>query len=312
MADEKQLTVAELLARSKKERASQGEESSEGEGSRRRHRRSIEEGGISVAELTGNLEKVTATPTQSKHSSVPIDNTAPVIPAPDEEEKADSVDQSEKADKQPGKEKSAEAVPEKAKSTETESEESAEKPTSEPRKSQPSTDDTTVIKRVSQTPTPIPEPEPTPAPKAAAATEVTPAPAPAKDTEADAAEEKPESLESTVAETDAYAGTDAEVTDTDATESEADEAEEGNEKLNAFSVILLAVIGIVIGAVVFKGFEILWDRFDRIVVATLAIMVTAASVGIVHALRTVRDGFSMGLAAFVGLVLTFGPLLIVM
>lgn len=58
MADEKQLTVAELLARNAKEHA--GAES-EGGSRRRRRRRSLEDGGVSVAELTGNLEKVTAT-----------------------------------------------------------------------------------------------------------------------------------------------------------------------------------------------------------------------------------------------------------
>ena len=71
-------------------------------------------------------------------------------------------------------------------------------------------------------------------------------------------------------------------------------------------------VGIVLGAVVFKGFEILWDRFDRLVVVVLGVVVTGVIVGIVHALRTSRDGLSMFLAAVAGLVLTFGPLLVVM
>ncbi|WIM73129.1 hypothetical protein QP028_05740 [Corynebacterium suedekumii] len=45
---EKQLTVAELLARA-------GKENPEGDKPRRRRRRSLEDGGISVAELTGSL-----------------------------------------------------------------------------------------------------------------------------------------------------------------------------------------------------------------------------------------------------------------
>lgn len=98
---------------------------------------------------------------------------------------------------------------------------------------------------------------------------------------------------------------------TDVVETEED-FEEEDEKLNPFSVLLLALIGIVLGAVVFKGFEILWDSFSRSVVAILAIAVTALMVALVHVLRTNRDGISMTLAAFVGLVLTFGPLLIVM
>ena len=46
--------------------------------------------------------------------------------------------------------------------------------------------------------------------------------------------------------------------------------------------------------------------------AILALCVTAIMVGVTHALRTARDGFSMFLAGFTGLVLTFGPLLLVM
>ena len=76
--------------------------------------------------------------------------------------------------------------------------------------------------------------------------------------------------------------------------------------------MLLALVGIVLGAVVFKGFEVLWENFSRIVVLILAVVVTGVIVGIVHALRTNRDGLSMFLAAIAGLVLTFGPLLVVM
>ena len=64
MAD-KQLTVAELLARAEKENPS---------GARRpRRRRSLEDGGVSVAELTDSFKKVDAKPAEVKHSSVPID-----------------------------------------------------------------------------------------------------------------------------------------------------------------------------------------------------------------------------------------------
>ncbi|MCS4535776.1 hypothetical protein [Corynebacterium sp. HS2168-gen11] len=70
---EKQLTVAELLAKSGKA------------GSRppqRRRRRSIEEGGVSVAELTGTIPKVDAKPVESKHSSEPLDSPAAPVAAP--------------------------------------------------------------------------------------------------------------------------------------------------------------------------------------------------------------------------------------
>ncbi|AMO91470.1 hypothetical protein HMPREF3155_02670 [Corynebacterium sp. HMSC06D04] len=263
MADEKQLTVAELLARNSKERAGADSEG----GSRRRRRRSLEDGGVSVAELTGNLEKVKATPAESKHSNVSIDETAPVIPAPKQEQ-----DEKQAADKA----------------------------------SQPSTDDTRVIKRVTDKPEAKQDAEDakpaqadskddSKAPKAAAATT-----AAAGTTAAGAGAEMGNSVPVKAQEKDLLE-----------TESDAD-YEEDDEKLNPFSVLLLALVGIVLGAIVFKGFEILWDSFSRSIVAILAVAVTALMVALVHVLRTNRDGASMALAAFVGLVLTFGPLLIVM
>lgn len=263
MADEKQLTVAELLARNSKERAGADSEG----GSRRRRRRSLEDGGVSVAELTGNLEKVKATPAESRHSNVSIDETAPVIPAPKQEQ-----DEKQAADKA----------------------------------SQPSTDDTRVIKRVTDKPEAKQDAEDakpaqadskddSKAPKAAAATT-----AAAGTTAAGAGAEMGNSVPVKAQEKDLLE-----------TESDAD-YEEDDEKLNPFSVLLLALVGIVLGAIVFKGFEILWDSFSRSIVAILAVAVTALMVALVHVLRTNRDGASMALAAFVGLVLTFGPLLIVM
>ncbi|MFR9855233.1 hypothetical protein ACL1IW_11255 [Corynebacterium striatum] len=306
MADEKQLTVAELLARNAKEHA--GAES-EGGSRRRRRRRSLEDGGVSVAELTGNLEKVTATPAQSKHSSVSIDETAPVIPAPKQEEDSKKAEAPES---------------DKVKDAKTES------------AFQPSTEDTHVIKRVDE--------KSAPKQSAAAGAGVAAAAAGAgAAAKSDAAEsgvakgdaEKEDKAEATLAEKESDAKLDDALTpptdgateasvsvkasekeldkkdQTDVVETEEDFEEEG-EKLNPFSVLLLALIGIVLGAVVFKGFEILWDSFSRSVVAILAIAVTALMVALVHVLRTNRDGISMTLAAFVGLVLTFGPLLIVM
>lgn len=262
MADEKQLTVAELLARNSKERAG-----ADSEGGSRRRRRSLEDGGVSVAELTGNLEKVKATPAESKHSNVSIDETAPVIPAPKQEQ-----DEKQAADKA----------------------------------SQPSTDDTRVIKRVTDKPEAKQDAEDakpaqadskddSKAPKAAAATT-----AAAGTTAAGAGAAMGDSVPVKAQEKDLLE-----------TESDAD-YEEDDEKLNPFSVLLLALVGIVLGAIVFKGFEILWDSFSRSIVAILAVAVTALMVALVHVLRTNRDGASMALAAFVGLVLTFGPLLIVM
>ncbi|WP_295805180.1 hypothetical protein [uncultured Corynebacterium sp.] len=248
MADEKQLTVAELLARNQKDRSG-------GEKSSRRRRRSLEEGGISVAELTGNLEKVKATPAEAKHSNVSIDETAPVIPAPQKD--------AEKTEPEP----QADAV----------RVERPDKTDSEPKRSQPSTEDTRVIQRVKD--------------------------APEKKSE-DKVEEKAEDETTTTGELEAV--------DHDVEEYDEYDEDYEEEKLNPFAVVLLALVGIVLGAIVFKGFEILWDRFDRLVVVVLGVVVTGVIVGIVHALRTSRDGLSMFLAAVAGLVLTFGPLLVVM
>ena len=84
------------------------------------------------------------------------------------------------------------------------------------------------------------------------------------------------------------------------------------EGMNPVAVILLALAGIVLGVVVFKGFEMLWDALNNYLVAALAVGVTGVMAGIVHALRTERDGLSMTLAVIVGLLLTFGPAVLVL
>ena len=94
----------------------------------------------------------------------------------------------------------------------------------------------------------------------------------------------------------------------DADPAEYEDAEDDG-KLNPVSIILLALVGIVLGAVVYKGFEILWANFNKGLVAALAVAVTAAMAGVVHALRTDRDKAAIVLSIIVGLVLTFGALL---
>lgn len=90
-----------------------------------------------------------------------------------------------------------------------------------------------------------------------------------------------------------------------------EDQDEESTKTSVFSIILMAVVGVVLGAVIFLAFEMLWERLNNWLVALLAVAVTLGLVGLVHALRTSRDGFSMVLAGIVGLVMTFGPLLIV-
>ena len=385
MAEDKQLTVAELLARSAKERercgsADTSAQEEEGkEAPRRRRRRSLDEGGISVAELTGSIKRVKAEPSRSRHSEA-ADSASRVTPAPEKTEKpADTSAAKSSSAAEKTKPKSAETPP--ASKTSTPSKAStADKPAEKkesPKKTAkpaaaaafagtagakadakadsetvkkpdtPATDDTTVIKKVET------EPRAGSAPVESKATAKADKPAAKADKPAAKAEGKPAAArvdETTVmpaqpapgkqakkqsaaaaapaaasasaapaaATTDAATGEIPVVTE-DARPSEAQVAQreeydvdaDDDDKLSAVSIVVLSLVGIILGAIVFKGFEILWGRFDRIIVSILALVVTGAMVGVVHALRTARDSVSMTLAAIVGLVLTFGPLLII-
>ena len=142
MSEDKQLTVAELLARAQKTNPDVGK--------RPRRRRSLEEGGVSVAELTGSFKAVDARPAEAKHSSVPLD--APAEPAPAKPEPA--------AEK-PAAEKPAAAKP------------AAEKPVDPPapapaaQKASPSEDETTQIRVVEDTNEPVQRTKPEAAEKPA-------------------------------------------------------------------------------------------------------------------------------------------------
>ncbi|MDK4231374.1 tripartite tricarboxylate transporter TctB family protein [Corynebacterium tuberculostearicum] len=367
MADKNQLTVAELLARNKKAR---GEKDGKDEKRSRRHRRSLDEGGISVAELTGNLKKVEASPAEAKHTSVSIDEDAPVIRAPKAADATDT-DSAKKSTDKPASQSAATtaaqpAAPKAAPKTAAKAEpkaapKSADKPaakaaakpaqTAQPaasapsaaqptaKKKQPSADDTAVIQRVDKAKT---DDAKSAATKPAAAKAGTAKPAAEKPTAdkasadkitaAKPAAEKPKAGKGTKA---AGAGAaaagagaaaaavpaskkagvakDAEETgNLPKVEDDKEWIEEEHEKLNPVSILLMIVAGILLAIVIFKGFEILWDSFPRLVVAILALCVTAIMVGVTHALRTARDGFSMFLVGFTGLILTFGPLLLVM
>lgn len=346
MADKKKLTVAELLARDKKAR---GEKGGKDDKRSRRHRRSLDEGGISVAELTGNLKKVEASPAEAKHTSVSIDEDAPVIRAP----KAAATTAAQPAAPKAAPKTAAKAEPKAApKSADKPAAKAAAKPaqTAKPaaaaaaqeaaKKNQPSADDTAVIQRVGKAKADDAKPAATKpaAAKAAAAKPAAEKPA-ADKTGADKASAAKPVAEKPKADKGAQvagagaatvgAGTaavaavpgskkagvakDAEETgNLPKVEDDEEWIEEEHEKLNPVSILLMIVAGILLAIVIFKGFEILWDSFPRLVVAILALCVTAIMVGVTHALRTARDGFSMFLAGFTGLILTFGPLLLVM
>ena len=328
MADKKKLTVAELLARDKKAR---GEKGGKDDKRSRRHRRSLDEGGISVAELTGNLKKVEASPAEAKHTSVSIDEDAPVIRAPKAAEATDA-DSAKKSTDKPASQSAAKAA---AKPAQTAKPAAAAAAQEAAKKNQPSADDTAVIQRVGK------EKADDAKPAAAKATAAKPAAEkPAADkTSADKASAAKPVAEKPKADKDAKAAgagaatagagaaaaasvpaskkagvaKDAEETGNLPKVEDDEEWIEGeHEKLNPVSILLMIVAGILLAIVIFKGFEILWDSFPRLVVAILALCVTAIMVGVTHALRTARDGFSMFLAGFTGLTLTFGPLLLVM
>lgn len=328
MADKKKLTVAELLARDKKAR---GEKGGKNDKRSRRHRRSLDEGGISVAELTGNLKKVEASPAEAKHTSVSIDEDAPVIRAPKAAEATDA-DSAKKSTDKPASQSAAKAA---AKPAQTAKPAAAAAAQEAAKKNQPSADDTAVIQRVGK------EKADDAKPAAAKATAAKPAAEkPAADkTSADKASAAKPVAEKPKADKDAKAAgagaatagagaaaaasvpaskkagvaKDAEETGNLPKVEDDEEWIEGeHEKLNPVSILLMIVAGILLAIVIFKGFEILWDSFPRLVVAILALCVTAIMVGVTHALRTARDGFSMFLAGFTGLTLTFGPLLLVM
>lgn len=377
MADKNKLTVAELLARDKKAR---GEKGGKDDKRSRRHRRSLDEGGISVAELTGNLKKVKASPAEAKHTSVSIDEDAPVIRAPKAADAtdADAAKRSNAAKKSTDKPASQSAAttaaqpaaPKDAPKTAAKAEpkaapKSADKPaakaaakpaqTAKPapagaaqetaKKKQPSADDTAVIQRVDKAKADDAKPAATKPAAAKVATAKPAAEKPTADTTgADKASGAKPVAEKPVAEKSkadkgakaagagaAAAGAgaaaaaavpaskkagvakDAEETgNLPKVEDDEEWIEEEHEKLNPVSILLMIVAGILLAIVIFKGFEILWDSFPRLVVAILALCVTAIMVGVTHALRTARDGFSMFLAGFTGLILTFGPLLLVM
>lgn len=267
MSEEK-LTVAELMARAAKDGRST-------DAPRRRRRRSIEDGGVSVAELTGSIPAVKEKPAESRHSSVPID-------APAEREVVEAP------------------KPEPAEEVEVASVEGDVDKQETPERPAPSNEETMVLRIVD---------EKDPISLTTGAFPVVPAvaakPAPVVRAEKDADAETAVQADFAQVEVDNTETTQMAVVE------DVEEPEQEN-KLSVLAIIMMAIVGVVLGVVVFLGFEMLWERLNKWIVAVLAVGVTLGMVGIIHALRTSRDGFSMVLAGIVGLVMTFGPLAIVM
>ncbi|MDO4686156.1 MAG: hypothetical protein Q4A92_06365 [Corynebacterium sp.] len=86
------------------------------------------------------------------------------------------------------------------------------------------------------------------------------------------------------------------------------EADEREGKMSFLAIAGMTIVAIIVGVLLFLGFEMLWSSFSKWVVSILAVAVTGCIVGVVHALRTERDFLSMGLAGLAGLAMTFGPM----
>lgn len=357
---EKQLTVAELLARSGKDGGSSE--------TPRRRRRNLEDGGISVAELTGSIPKVAAKPAESKHSSQPIDvpassDASPSAGEPDSGEQAPRAQSAAFADPashapapfadafpttsrtQAIKRDAAfNAVKEQSEKTqERQAANQAEELLAADKAETSAAPETSVAEIPSKEQTIV----------LSVVDEKDPVrlttdsfPAVSKNSRNDEVQVSADSLGMTAVdpaeaadippvetlnaaeETSTFAVVEDEdeafydveddyesYEDADEFDDEYDEydeyyEDEEEEQVSAMGVIFMALAGIALGVVIFLGFQQLWGALGKAIVAALAVAVTGAIVGVVHALRTERDRESMILAGVAGLVMTFGPLLV--
>lgn len=265
---DKQLTVAELLARAEKENPEARK--------RPRRRRSLDEGGVTVAELTDSFKKVDVKPDEVKHSAHPLD-------APEETP-------------EPAAEVASALAPAPApvsRKIELPKPEPVEEPVAE---DAPSTSETTVIPKVTETAPARPaEPETGEIP-VVEEPEVAVEPEDDFDPFAEDFRAEPEAAD-VPAELDEPAP--------DVREIEVEEA-----SINPIVMVLLVFVGVLIGVLGFLAFQWLWANTSTIVAALLALVAVAAVVFGVRAMRTGRDGLTMTLAGLAAAVMAFGPALI--
>ena len=287
MSEDKQLTVAELLAR-----AGGNPNEKPGEGQvRPRRRRSLEEGGVSVAELTGSIKKVEARPAEVKHSNVPID--APAAPS--------------------------RPSTEGARPTPVTVVEPATKPAA-PKPAPVKTDETALIQKVGDTPA-------SPSTTAASGSSriSSPVPASTEDTGVIPAVEagEPRPAAQTVTQQRLTRVDPAEDTGNlervgDDVETRgradvdlADEAVDDDSALNPILLVLLVFAGVVVGILGFLAFQWVWAHLKTVFAALLALAAVLAVVFGVRSMRTGRDTLTTVLAGVAGVVMAFGPALIV-
>ncbi|WP_282938759.1 DUF2157 domain-containing protein [Corynebacterium auriscanis] len=285
------LTVAELLARS-------GRTPKDGEADRpRRRRRSLEHGGVSVAELTGNI---------------------PVVKDEHLEGEEGAEKPAEKAATKPV-EKPASKVLEKP------AEKAATKPVEKPATKPVEKPVTKVAEKPAEKPVEAPQTgTATKAPRPAAGVAAAGAGAASKpDAKTEGkvsaeARERVASKEKKLPE-EKLPGTKSdsaplpdneEVRKLQAQLGEHEVLEYEDDRISWPAMIVQALLAVVLGVGVFFGFSMLWDRMGAGIVLILALAVTLFLVGIVHAILRHKDKWILLLAFIVGLVLTVGPRLI--
>ncbi|OFO15321.1 hypothetical protein HMPREF3088_04095 [Corynebacterium sp. HMSC22B11] len=390
------LTVAELLARSGRTSSDSG---------RRRRRRSLDEGGISVAELTGAIPVVEDAESEASTAPAPgadkreqptVDRAEAGVKQADKAEKTAKPEQAKQAqaaeqaeDKKAEAEKAKQAEAKQAKeaaakkAAEEKAEEEAaakkaaaqkaeqkkpeqkkpepknaaavgsaivdrrevpaqrpEEKTSEipavtdksapaKKNTEPSTEQTALITKVTADQAEGTEAAQKPAARNASATK-----APAKGADRKDADQKGSGAgAAAAAATTGAAGTAAATRGSDAERKGEEPAPEefhspeeleelqrtlGEDEVIEYeddtiswpALIGQAIAAILVGIGVFLGFKLLWGSLPAVLVLVLALAVTLVMVGVVHALLRHRDKLIMILTFVVGLVLTIGPRLI--
>ncbi|MCT2339328.1 hypothetical protein [Corynebacterium sp. p3-SID1056] len=275
MSEDQQLTVAELLARAQKDNPEAGK--------RRRRRRSLEDGGVSVAELTGSLKRVDARPQESKHSSVPID-------PPEEQAPAKEKNKSAAAD-------SAASTPRKVEVEKVE----VKRPAQSKDAPAPSAGDTAVLRKVESggvsRPVKVKPEAPAKPTEDAEATGKIPVveEAPKKSAAADSADS------ADLADRKKSAAADSTVPA---------EVEDGDDSINPIMLVLLVFCGLILGVLGFLAFQWIWAHAATAVAIIAGIVAVVAVIFGVKALRTGNDALTVSMAAIAAAVMAFGPALI--
>lgn len=310
------LTVAELMARNAKDGARRAD--------RPRRRRNLEDGGVSVSELTGSIPVVsdedlgqdgavgTAEDLAPADADIPAGTTADRHPHQGgheldgqdvvDGEVIDEYDESEAFEEPEESEESAEpdevdAVDGIAGVDQDERDIVATDTSETPGEADAGAAETTVLPRVdARTESPV-----------GADTGVEPEVA-----------HDAEPREDTAGEAE-FVGSVGSVEQTVSAEEQADgQAEADPDKIIEYeddaiswpALLGQTALAVVIGVVIFFGFTLLWDKLGTALVLVMSGIVTLVCVGVVHALLRHRHTLVLILAFIVGLVITLGPRLI--